>query len=319
MKLRTVTLTLLLAALVFTCKSDDDDDGVVVVPARDRTEVYAENIAEIEAYLDTHFYNYDEFDFNDPYSVANDNFIVQFDTIAGVNSDKIPLSESPELLSMQVPDSVDEDLIYTLYYLMVREGEGDVIHFTDQAFMQYNGTLLDGTRFDSTVTPVGLYMTTIGSDYGVVEGFRDGVLNFKTSIGNTPNEDGTVTYHGHGIGAIFIPSGLGYYSTPTTTIPAYSSVIFTIRTPSVKWLDHDNDTVYSFQEDLNGDGDVYDDDTDGDGIPNVLDIDDDGDGVYTIYEDVDGDGDPANDIGANGIPKYLDPTETESSEIVDEN
>ena len=30
--------------------------------------------------------------------------------------------------------------------------------------------------------------------------------------------------------------------------------------------------------------------------------------------DIDGDGDPTNDIGVNGIPKYLDPEETESNE-----
>ena len=38
------------------------------------------------------------------------------------------------------------------------------------------------------------------------------------------------------------------------------------------------------EEDLNGDGDPSNDDTDGDGIPNYKDPDDDGDGIPTIDE-----------------------------------
>ncbi|HMC01940.1 MAG TPA: hypothetical protein VKN14_12965, partial [Flavobacteriaceae bacterium] len=88
--------------------------------------------------------------------------------------------------------------------------------------------------------------------------------------------------------------------------------------------DHDNDLVPSYLEDLNGDGeftwdieeetDTTDDDTDDNDIPDFFDPDDDGDGVLTRYEDIDGDGDPTNDIGMNGIPKYLDKDETESNQ-----
>ncbi len=80
----------------------------------------------------------------------------------------------------------------------------------------------------------------------------------------------------------------------------------------------------SYLEDLNGDGeftvnyddleDTTDDDTDGDGTPDYADTDDDNDGVFSIYEDIDEDGNPGNDIGANGIAKYLDITETESNQ-----
>ena len=48
-------------------------------------------------------------------------------------------------------------------------------------------------------------------------------------------------------------------------------------------------------------------DTDGDGTPNYLDDDDDDDGTPTIDEDYNGDGDPTNDdTNNNGIPDYLD-------------
>lgn len=314
MKLRAVTLTILLLAVVFSCNKDDDEE-VIVVPTRDRTEVYEENIAEIEAFLDTHFYNYDEFDFDNPYSEANDNFEIVFDTIAGENSDKMPLNQRPELLKKQVEDEEVEGLIYDLYYLQLRAGNGDDIHFSDRAFVQYKGNLINGTLFDSTITPVGFSLTAIGNDVGaVVTGFKEGIIEFKTATGNSENGDGTVTYHEHGIGAVFIPSGLGYFSAPQAKIPAYSNLIFRIHTPGVTVLDHDNDLVPSYLEDLNNNGDVYDDDTDGDGIPDVLDVDDDGDGVPTRFEDIDGDGDPTNDIGKNGIPKYLDKEETESNQ-----
>lgn len=106
----------------------------------------------------------------------------------------------------------------------------------------------------------------------------------------------------------------------------------------------DNDNVLAEDEDLNSDGNLFNDDTDNDGIPDFLDIDDDGDGlvtsieqinpdptnetfpdtdedgipdyldndddgdgILTIYEDADGDGDPRNDdTNENGIPDYLD-------------
>ena len=105
--------------------------------------------------------------------------------------------------------------------------------------------------------------------------------------------------------------------------------------------DDDADGVPNVFEDFNGDGDLTNDDTDGDGTPNYLDNDDDGDGVptatelqldadgnpfdtdndgdvdyldddddgdgiLTINEDVNMDGDPTNDdTDGNGIPDYL--------------
>ncbi|GEM_PF-2119273 len=71
--------------------------------------------------------------------------------------------------------------------------------------------------------------------------------------------------------------------------------------------DTDGDGVYDRLEDLNGNGDLEDDDTDGDGIPNYLDTDDDGDSIPTKDEDIDGDGDPQNDdTDEDQIPNYLD-------------
>ncbi|MDR6302213.1 hypothetical protein [Mesonia maritima] len=69
----------------------------------------------------------------------------------------------------------------------------------------------------------------------------------------------------------------------------------------------DNDGIPAEEEDLNGDGNLFNDDTDGDGIPNFLDIDDDNDNVLTLNElgnDVENDN--YLDTDNDGIPDYLD-------------
>ncbi|MGB1313912.1 MAG: hypothetical protein ACPG54_09700 [Bizionia paragorgiae] len=75
-------------------------------------------------------------------------------------------------------------------------------------------------------------------------------------------------------------------------------------------IEDDNDGIPAELEDLNGNGDLYDDDTDGDGIPNFLDADDDGDNVLTINESPNytaADGlSMALDTDGDGIPDYLD-------------
>ena len=90
-----------------------------------------------------------------------------------------------------------------------------------------------------------------------------------------------------------------------------SSGIYTISTT---YFEDDNDGIPAEMEDLNNNGDLYDDDTDGDGLPNFLDQDDDGDNVLTStelidYDNDDDDDDPLTDpqdTDEDGIPNYLD-------------
>lgn len=71
--------------------------------------------------------------------------------------------------------------------------------------------------------------------------------------------------------------------------------------------DTDSDGVLDINEDLNGNNNLDDDDTDGDGVPDYQDEDDDGDGINTIDEDYDNDGNPMNDdADGDQIPNYLD-------------
>jgi hypothetical protein len=77
--------------------------------------------------------------------------------------------------------------------------------------------------------------------------------------------------------------------------------------PADPFADDDNDNIANVDEDLNGDGNPFNDDSDSDGAPNYLDDDDDNDNVPTADEDPDGDGNPLNDdTDGDGIPNYLD-------------
>ena len=46
-------------------------------------------------------------------------------------------------------------------------------------------------------------------------------------------------------------------------------------------MDHDNDYIPSYMEDIDADLDVFSDNTDGDNLSNFIDGDDDGDGYST--------------------------------------
>lgn len=80
---------------------------------------------------------------------------------------------------------------------------------------------------------------------------------------------------------------------------------------TASFTEDDKDGIPAELEDINGDGNLTNDDTDGDGIPNYKDADDDGDNVLTTDEkpDPNKDGvlDDAQDTDGNGMPDYLDP------------
>ncbi len=294
-----VFLILVLIIGFYSC--GNDDDGIVTIPPRDRAEQYLIDIDSIEEFLSTHFYNYEEFQL-DPNSST---FEIQFDTIDGLNADKTPLIDQVDY--KMVTDA--EDVEYKLYYLKVREGLGEKPTFGDSTYVTYKGILIDQNVFDSSPSPVWFTLPN------VVQGFREGIIEFNGSTGFSDNGDGTFTYENFGIGAIFIPSGLGYFSSPISGTNAYDSLIFKFHVLGVNEADQDNDGVLNIYEDLDNDRNLYSDDTDEDLIPDFLDPDDDGDNILTIYEDLNQDGDPRNDDSDNdGIPNYLDEDSTVSTQ-----
>ncbi len=288
------------------CNNDDDGTPDNFIPARDRNEEAPAAQAIIEEYLETHFYNYEDFQ-NPP---ADFDYMIKFDTIAGDNAGKTPLID--QVTFKMVPDRIEENLEYKLYYLSVDTGDGETIQFPDVATVSYEGTYINKETslvpytkiFDSSVVPVSFDLTA------VVNGFQDGLTGFKTATGFVTNPDGTISFENFGIGAVFIPAGLGYYVNPpsNSSIPVYANLIFAFQVYDRAEGDQDADGIPSVVEDLNGNGIEEDDDTDEDTLPNYIDPDDDNDGRPTSDEiEIDEDGNITYpDVDNDGIPDYLD-------------
>jgi len=200
---------------------------------------------------------------------------------------------------------------YKFYYLNVIQGEGDPTNIADITSLTYEGRYLDNNElFDSAVTPISFDVTQ------VVRGFQAGLIEFNGSTGFEENPDGTIAFENYGVGAVFIPSGLGYYVSPppASAIPVYSQLIFTFQLYSIERGEQDLDGILSYLEDLDGNGYVGDDDTDENGNPDYTDPDDDGDGRLTKDET------ELNDYTINSgdpDPEFLD-DEVEMYREVDE-
>lgn len=296
-----IFLLVTLLAISVSCKPDDDGPEPPP-PPRDRGPEAERAQAEIEAFLETHFYNYEDFK-NDP-----ENFKIIFDTIAGENASKTPLIK--QVSSKKVRDVVDTTVTYKLYYLKVREGSGDRPHFSDYTTNTYEGRTLSLEFFDSAVTPVRFNLVDAGTSLGIIRGLQMALIEFKGASEVNTNPDGTLSFEDFGIGAVFVPAGLGYYQYPPPSGPikAYDQLIFTFELFSREIAEHDGDGIPSYMEDLNDNQYLMDDDTDGDGIPNYMDNDDDGDRRLTRDEIIINEDGTLEfpDKNGNGIPDYLD-------------
>lgn len=298
---------LLLAVMTVThsCKKDDDKIDPPP-PPRDRGPEAARAQVEIEEFLATHFYNYEDF-LNDP-----ENFQIKFDTIAGDNASKTRLKD--QVSFKEVQDLYDTSVTYKLYYLQVREGAGVRPHFSDYVTVTYDGRLMNLDLFDSSVVPIRLDLVDdrVSGRGGVIRGLQQALIEFKGAESITTNPDGTINAVDYGIGSVFIPSGLAYYNYPPVNggLKAYEHLIFSFDLLGSVIADHDGDGIPSYMEDLNGNQWLMDDDTDGDGLPNYEDADDDGDGRPTRNEIIINEDGTIEfpDTNGNGIPDYLDPT-----------
>ena len=306
--------------LLGSCKKDDSTD-IVTVPPRLLSEVAVENDAEIKAFLQTHFYNYEEFD-NPP---AGFDYKIVLDTIEGTNADKTPLMDmvGSSVISVSSDEfrlSEEETVDHTLYYLVAREGAGEHPTVADSTFVRYKGSLLNGFDFDGSFsTPLWFDLAVLQGPLQGARGFSEAMPNFKTGGNVIDNGDGTFTVEEYGVGLMILPSGLGFYNSPQAGIEAYSPLIFSIDLYTLNETDHDNDGVPSIQEDVNGDGYLYNDNTDAQAeedaglnlrFSDFLDQDDDQDGTLTRDEISDENGNiifPYPDADGDGTPDYLDP------------
>ena len=199
--IKKITFILLFSIVIISCKKEDQ----VELP-RDIAEQAATDDQILEDYLSTHFYNYEDFEdlsFNE--SITGGYNFLKIDTIAGENSSKIPLIGQVKKNSIRVKISNGSFVIHDLYYLVAREGIGQSPSSVDSTYLSYEGSLLNGNVFDQSTNPVWFDLTQ------VVRGFREAMPAFKSGTYQV-NNDNTVDFESFGQGAMFIPSGLGYFS-----------------------------------------------------------------------------------------------------------
>lgn len=92
-----------------------------------------------------------------------------------------------------------------LHYIIETPGMGEHPTINSTVTVQYKGYLLDGTEFDSGTATFPLT--------NVIKGWQEGIPKLKKL----------------GRGKLFIPSYLGYGSSPTASIPANSVLIFDVH------------------------------------------------------------------------------------------
>lgn len=309
-----LVVPLLITIFLGSCNNDDDRPVAELVPPRLLSEVVVEDDAELQEFLKSHFYNYE--DFEEPIDPGFD-MIVRIDTIAGDNADKRPLWDDVQTENILVESSDlglddEEEIQHTLYYVVVRDGVGGSPTFADNTVLRYEGTLLSGDAFDGSNSPVNQYLSG-----NLITGYAKGVEKFNAGEGPFDNGDGTVSFENYGIGILFIPSGLGYFDRPPngSGIPQYAPLIFKIDVLSFEPdTDFDGDGIPSILEDINGDGNLNNDNTDADTEPFGVfladhnDTDDDGDGIPTREEiDIDEEGNVTfRDTDGDGIWDHLD-------------
>lgn len=261
---------------VLSCNKDDD--SVETEPPRALSEVSVENEAEIQEYLKTHYYNYDEF----ATPPENFDYKIKIEEIPEGDTEKLPLSDFVEreeiLLSSEdlALEDGEVNVPHYMYYLSARDGVGPSPTVVDSIYLRYEGTRTDGDIFDSRLgEPLWFDLQgtlTQANPGSFVKGFKLGVTKFNSGGEIIENEDGTFEVANFGSGLIIMPSGLGYYNS-TNVGASYAPLIFNIQMLVAIETDHDQDGIPTKDElEIEADGNVTLIDTDEDGIPDYLDV-----------------------------------------------
>ncbi len=285
-RFKNVLLIAILSVVVFSCKKDDDD--VNIVPPRDRTEQYNADKDSIQKYFETHYMTVDA-DMNVMIAEIPEENSAEYTSIKDQTDYPLQFIEvkNDARITYLKGGRIDDPVSYKLYYILLNEGGGQSPTTIDSSFVDYRGWNFNNVEFDRTSSPVWTSFPSSTNEF--ISGFRQILPKLKTPEMITPNEDGTLTYTNYGNCVVFIPSGLAYFNVSRgINIPAYSNLAFQIKLKGLRYNDHDRDKILSKDEIYNptGDSDIgyFNQDTDGDGIPDFLDTDDDGDGVLTRNE-----------------------------------
>jgi hypothetical protein len=283
MKIKQYTLTLLCGlALMTSCKKDDEGGGSAIVE-RDRTQQQVIDKDSLLGYFDTHYYNSELLLDGNDHSIYDIEITELPKDEEGNYIYEVPeghtlLSDALDAGDLEVKTTVYQETNYEYYVLKLNQGGGETPTFADDVRLNYAGNLQDASVFDSTVNPTDFDLLNL------IQGWRLVLPQFSAASSFDENEDGTTTYINHGLGVMFLPSGLAYYASPPIGVSAYSNLIFKFELFQTETNDHDEDGIPSYLEDVDEDDNVFNDDTDEDNIPNFLDTDDDGDGILTKDE-----------------------------------
>lgn len=285
----------LFLAIGLTIASCTKNDSTATVALRDYKVQYDLDIDSIDKYIDTHYIESVDSDFN----------ITMAKIPVGGSQLSVRLQQDYPLDSVKVQNDT-HGVNYKIYYLKLREGANESPTAVDSVYISYKGNLLTDGQFDYSESPIWFQLQAVVAGWGeIIPLFKTGT--FDTSEGPNPT-----TFSNFGAGVMFVPSGLAYYNQiPSAYIPSYSPLIFSFKLKSQRFRDHDRDGVLSKYEvnPTEVGQKPADYDSDGDGVANFYDIDDDGDRYMTkneihknpngsiIFEDTD----------LDGIPNYLDP------------
>jgi len=282
MRLFKALLLLTIGSVLFSCNKDDDKKETKIEP-------YADQAPKDDLALNKFF---DEYHME----VSTDgNYDVSYVKIPSPNVDNLQTIRQEFNPTSKTVKFKDVD--HKLYYISLTSGTDKSPSPVDSVFVTYKGEHLyyEKEEILPATTPA-TYRDILKNDYfdeskepvwfqlgNLVSGWKEIIPLFKTG-GHTSNADGSISYNDFGAGVMFLPSAFGYYSSAQSGIPAYAPLIFNFKLLKLNYIDHDYDRIESRFEDLNGNGDFTDDDTDGDKTPDYLDRDDDGDGYLTKYE-----------------------------------
>ena len=260
-----------LIMLVASCEKDDTT--VASVPENDRTEQQVIDNDSLVVYLSTHYYNSSEV--NALINPTIDDLVIN----ELLDGETLPTNTALLIDFVEEKSTTYLAVDYKYYILKIKPGDGGYSpRFTDLVRVSYNGSLTDGSVFSESAYQQGIDLTN------VIQGWNRVFPEFKVSNSFTSNIDGTVGFQGYGMGAMFLPSGLCYFSAYKSGIPLYSNLIFKFELLQAEPKDHDFDNIPSHMEVSESNEFDLLIDTDGDLFRNFQDTDDDGDGTATSDE-----------------------------------
>ena len=263
---------LFICLLILTVVSCEKDENTVAAPPNDRGEQQVIDSISLKSYLSTHYYNSAAVN-----SLANPRLedLVITELLDG---ETLPINTTLLIDDVEQHSTTLLEVDYKYYILKIKPGEGESPNFSDSVRVNYSGSLTNGSVFDSSTTPVVFDLVY------VITGWSRVMPEFKTSGSYVSNPDGSVSFDGFGMGAMFLPSGLGYFSTYRSGIPSYSNLVFKFEIMQMEINDHDSDNIPSYMEVSESNEFDLLVDTDENKVFNFNDSDDDGDGTATSDE-----------------------------------